>query len=469
MKNRVTIAIIISLIIVSSIIIAGYNLNWFSQQESESHQVSALSLILEVFGNANMDDVIDDKDIDYLNKIIDGSADVTQFADATYDGNVNESDIEQVTAIINGDASYISLLDGNGEPLTVSLPVNRIIIEYLSNAELVRALNLEDNVVGIDYAVDMLKSFYFPENAENLVCIGQMYTPDYEAVLNVNPNVILTFSKVTDEKAEKLPGVDVVFLGLYYPNVTHPEDSSFVQGILKAGYIFDRVTEAKDYVDWLLDLTDTLRSQTSTLTENEKPKVFITNYPYDGAATTVKAYVTIDTLGQVCILAGGSNIGQSLSGYFDSSSIAVDAEWIIETNPEYVFLHTVRYTYSGIMKADPAHGYSVDDPTSLSECLAAYMSKPEFADIAAVKNGNVYIIAGDFRNNGMGGVLGAVYMAKILHPDLFTDLDPEAVHQEFITRFMRLDYSLDEHGAFLYPAINIDNNLMGLPNSYAGE
>jgi iron complex transport system substrate-binding protein len=275
----------------------------------------------------------------------------------------------------------------------------------------------------------------------------------------------LTFTKATEEKAEKLPGVDVVYLGLYYPNVTAPEDSSFIQGILKAGYIFNRVTEARDYANWLLNLTDTLSSQTADLDESEKPTVFITTYPYDSSATTFSCYATVDTLGQVCILSGGSNVGQSLAGYLNSSSVKVDAEWIIEANPEYMFLHTVRYTYGGSMRSDPAQGYDVDDIASISACLEEYMSQPEFANIDAVKNGNVYILAGDFRNNAMGGTLGAVYMTKILHPDLFADLDPEAIHQEYITTFLRLDYSLDEDGVFLYPAINVNNDLVGIPNN----
>ena len=74
-------------------------------------------------------------------------------------------------------------------------------------------------------------------------------------------------------------------------------------------------------------------------------------------------------------------------------------------------------------------------------------------------------MAGDFRNNAMGGTLGAVYMSKALYPDLFTDLDPEAVHQEYITRFLRLDYSLEEQGVFLYPALNVDGNLIGVPEN----
>ena len=196
--------------------------------------------------------------------------------------------------------------------------------------------------------------------------------------------------------------------------------------------------------------------------------MFITTYPYDSSATTYSCYATVDTLGQCCILSGGSNVGQVLLGYLNSSSVKVDAEWILEANPEYMFLHTVRYTYGGGMRADPAQGYNVDDIASIKACLEEFTSKPEFANIDAAKNGDVYIIAGDFRNNAMGGTLGAVYMAKVLHPDSFPDLDPEAVHQEYITRFLRLDYDLDKQGVFLYPAINIEGDLVGIPNN-SGE
>jgi iron complex transport system substrate-binding protein len=392
MNKRVTIALVLVLIIVGSTAAILLNQNWFNKENEPTQNIS-IGLTLEVFGNANMDDIVDNEDIDYLNMIINGTKTETQFADANKDGSIDQNDIQQVTDIINGDATYIVLLDGNEEPLTVTLPVNRIVIEYLSNAELIRALKLEDKVVGVDYAVDRLKSFYFPENTQNLVCVGKMNTPDYEAVLNVNPDVLLTFTKDTAEKAEKLPGVVVIFLGMYYPNVTAPEDSSFVQGILKAGYIFDRVSESREYVDWLLDLTETIRAGTENLAENEKPTVFITNYPYDTTATTVSCYATVDTLGQACILSGGANVGQSLSGYLNSSSVQVDAEWIIEANPEYMFLHTVRYTFGGAMRDDPAQGYDVDSPTSIQNCLAEYLAKPEFADITAVKNGHVYIIA----------------------------------------------------------------------------
>jgi iron complex transport system substrate-binding protein len=458
-KRSIFAGIAIALILVSSIIL-GYTQNWFSY----TPQKQPMNLALEIFGNTNMDDRVDQDDIAYLEKIIEGTEEPTQFADANGDGIIDEKDIEQVQALIDGEAPFIILLDGNGERKTVSLPANRIIIEYIQNAELIRVLGLENQVVGVDYCVNMLKSIYFPENAANIASVGQMFTPDYEAVLNLSPDILLTFAPSTAEKAQKLPGIDVIFLGLYYPDVTNPEASNFIQGVLKAGYIFNKIPEATEYANWLLDLTKTISSRISEVTE--KPTVFISNYPYDQTSATVSAYATIDTLGQVCILAGGDNIASSLPGYFDASSFQVDAEWIITQNPEYIFLHTVRYTFSGFMRSDPAQGLDVDDPASMKNCLEAYVARPEFGNIEAIKNGNVFIIAGDFRNNAMGGVLGAVYLSAVLHPDLFSDLNPETIHQEYISRFMRLDYNLDQQGVFLYPPLTMNNSVVGIPEGY---
>ena len=48
-------------------------------------------------------------------------------------------------------------------------------------------------------------------------------------------------------------------------------------------------------------------------------------------------------------------------------------------------------------------------------------------------------------------VVAMAYWAKWLHPELFEDLDPKAIHQQYLTDFMRIDYDLDEHGVFAYP------------------
>ncbi|NLF87733.1 ABC transporter substrate-binding protein [Candidatus Bathyarchaeota archaeon] len=425
--------------------------------------VDEMDLTLEIYGNANMDDRVNSDDVTYVQDIISGSKTKTAFADANLDGAINQADVTQINAIIAGTATQLKLLDGNAKNISLTLPEDRIIIEYIQNAELIRVLELQNKVVGVDFCVNQLKSIYFPENSASIASVGNMYTPDYEAVLNLNPDILLTFSNATAEKASKLPGVDVVYLGLYYPNVLDPVHSEYIQAILKAGYMFNRVDQATDFANWLLNMTSTISAKTTTLTADQKQTVFISNYPYTTSAT-LKAYLTVDALGQVCILAGGNNIASNLTTYLTAASANVDAEWIIQQDPDYIFLHTVRYTYSGVTYADPAQGLDVNDATSIRNCLQQWNSQAKFANLTAVKNSHVYIIAGDFRNNAMGGALGAVYMAKILYPDLLSDINPQAIHQEYITKYMHLSYNLDVSGVFLYPAIIVNGDTVGIPN-----
>jgi len=56
-------------------------------------------------------------------------------------------------------------------------------------------------------------------------------------------------------------------------------------------------------------------------------------------------------------------------------------------------------------------------------------------------------------------------MAKVFLPEAFADLDPEAIHQEYITRFLGEDFDLDRDGVFLYPPIEKgDGQLAGIPD-----
>ncbi|MCL2642655.1 MAG: ABC transporter substrate-binding protein [Candidatus Bathyarchaeota archaeon] len=457
--------LLITLLLISIVAIIGYNQNWFQHSGSQTPSIfkstssnSAMNLTLEIYGNANMDGKIDKDDITYIQNIIDGKKPPTPFADANRDGVINELDIAFVQAIIAGTAEKIYLLDGNKQEICVTLPANRIIVEYNQNTELVRILEIEHLVVGIDSGVDPVKNLFFPNNAARITSVGGMSTPDYEAILNLHPTTILTFSPDVTEKATKLPGVDVVYLGLYSPNVTHPQDSRFIQGILKAGYIFNKVDKATEYTNWLLTLTTTINNKINTLPENQRQTVLLSNSPTLGNA---RSYLPHDTLGQACILAGGINIANTP---IDSTALSVtlDTEYLLQQNPQYIFLHTVRYTYGGGTN-EPSQGIDANNPTGMKNVLQQYTSQPAFDNLDAVKNNNVYLIAGDFRNNAMGGTLGAVYMAKILYPDLFTDLNPKTIHQEYITKFLRLDYNLDTNGVFLYPPITINGDTVGIP------
>jgi iron complex transport system substrate-binding protein len=422
------------------------------------------SAALGIFGNTNMDDTIDQLDIEHVRGIIDGRYEKTDLADANRDGAIDEEDIAQIEAIIAGEETVLNILDGNGDPVAVHKPVERIVVEYLDNAELVSILNSKDKVVGVDYAVAKSEA-QFPDLARRKN-VGQMNEPDYEAVLSTDPDLLLTFSPMNIKtKADNLPGVDVVFLGLYFPDISDPAGSKYVDGVRKLGYILDEEERAEEFIRWNLGWVEEIRSRAAGVPEEERPKVLISAYPYAHLDTgTFRTYSMIDTLTQMAVLTGVRVMAEDLPEFFGSSyNIQVDPEWVIESDPDFIYLHLVAHTYSGL-SLEPANGYDATDPAEIRAARDAFTSRPELTEMKAVKEGKVYLGSGSFRNDATGGLIGAAYMAKAFLPEVFADLDPEAIHQEYIERFLGEDFDLDQGGVFLYPPVEKgDGRLAGIP------
>ena len=420
---------------------------------------SSGGFVLHIFGNANMDGTIDESDIDQIKRIINGTIDSTMLADANYDGKVDEEDIAQVEKIINDSEESLTILDGNAKPVTVRLPVERAIVEHLDNSEMMMILKRTDKVVGVDLAMSKSEK-EFPELVKKTSVSGfsPVKDPDYELALSLNPDLLLTFSNNTAEKEAKMPGVPVVFAGLYYPDLINPEESSFTDAVHKLGYIMNARDEAEEYIDWHISKIDEIRSATMGMSAAEKPSVLIASLPKEGDKSLF-TYAKIDTLSQMVTLAGGRSIAEDLPAYLKSSyRVEVDPEWVIECDPDYIIFITIVLT--------PPIGYDSDDIAGISQALQGFKSRPEYANLSAVKNNHVYIINGNLRNDATKGLIGAAYLARIFHPDDIT-LDPEELHQEYLQRFLGLDYDLNSHGVFIYPPIiKGDGMLEGIADSY---
>jgi iron complex transport system substrate-binding protein len=428
------------------------------EDEDEDGKYLVGNYTLEIFGNANGDWYLDRDDVVFLEKIISGDENETLFADTNRDGSVDQKDITQLEKILADDADNIWIVDGNGDPVKVDLPIRRIGVEYLSNAELMNVLDADDRVVAADSAAYIMKDIYFP--GRDLLQMGQMHAnPDFENIFEMDLDVLFTFSPTNnDVKQEKLLDTDVVFLGLYWPNVIEPRDSRYLQGVLKAGYLLGSEDRAYDYNEWLLGIVDDIGSKTSSIADGDRPDVLMTShnrYFKDEEEMAASIYTKIDPLSQACMLAGGRPIAEDLDNWIGEGQVygtTVDLEWIIERDPDFIFAHSVRYTYSGLSR-DPAYGYDCDDPEPFTNAVDDMKSRPLLSGISAIENNNIYITAGDFRNNAMGGILGAAYLVKILHPGLLPDLDPREIHQEFITEWMGLDYDLGTRGVFISPSL----------------
>ncbi len=151
----------------------------------------AADYTLGIFGNANMDDTIDEDDISYVEGIIDGTSEETQLADANYDGTIDEDDIAQIEQIIQGDEKELTIVDSADRIVTVKKPIERIVTTHSHHIETMRAIQLDmDKIVGVATWTLNMKLF-FPEFSEEQNIGGSDY--DIEKILRLQPDIVMIY------------------------------------------------------------------------------------------------------------------------------------------------------------------------------------------------------------------------------------------------------------------------------------
>ena len=381
---------------------------------------------LGIFGNANEDETINMQDVTYTELIILEYRDRTELADAKYDGKINMQDVTQIELVILGKEKELTIVDHGEDAVTVNKPVKRVIPDHITSLVAMRVLDAEDVIVGTQALTYYMGPTFLQDLAE-LPSVGGYRTPDYEAILSLNPDVYFVYRAGRAEKEtieEKLPGVTVIVTGHHEPYYS----KNLNMDMRKLGYILDRRDRAEEYIDWYNGYRDMIEERTAGLSDDEKPGVYVTCFSLYNCRRDFPP----------CDIAGGINIGASIgSGY----CVEVDPEWVVEQNPDVII--------------DPGcgrdYGYDVDDPSALIAMREELMNHPELANVAAVKEGRVYELdiysIGLFPNN----IISIAHYAKWLHPDIFEDMDPHAIHQEYLDRFSPLNFNVEDHGVFVYP------------------
>ena len=294
-------------------------------------------------------------------------------------------------------------------------------------AEVLRSLEAEDRIVGIPTYMENYTSFC--PDLSKLPTVGGASTPDSEAIVSLKPDLVIVWGNWAENLETDLKDVAPVLRLTYRPFSTTDQD------IMTLGYAVGKKKEAEKLIDFYQEPLSLISSRVSSLSEEEKPRVYLEYSDYrtnsDGSGNH-----------EMLLMAGGRNIASGITT--DASGTPfVDAEWVMKENPQIIMRRA--------LKADASCGYDEDDTAQIKALREKILSRPELANITAIKNGEVYCFATDI-STGLSYWLGIVYMAKQLHPEIFSDLDPMAIHQEYLTRFQRLDFNLKEDGVFFYPA-----------------
>ncbi len=314
----------------------------------------------------------------------------------------------------------ITITDSMGRTVRVPCPPKRIVVTNSDVAELICALGSEGSVVGgSDTTINdpMLKP-----KLKKAKDVGKSFTPNAEKIIALKPDIVFGYgSFLKQETVNKIQkaGIPVVFLDCY-------KLETMARDIRTLGKILARTKEAEAYIAVFERYRNLIENRTKKLPLAKKPQVYAEGY-------TDYSTVSGGSGGaQMVAAAGGRNIAADLRVPYPQ----VNPEWVLAKNPQVII--------KAVASSVPS-GYG-ESPEAMKKERAKIMSRPGWKKISAVEKGKVYIISSDIYT-GPRAVVGIAYMAKWIHPDLFRDLDPAAIHKEILKKF----HGLEPKGAWVYP------------------
>ncbi|MDD1729657.1 MAG: ABC transporter substrate-binding protein [Methanospirillum sp.] len=318
--------------------------------------------------------------------------------------------------------------DSSGKIITIHKPLERI-LAY--NYHAISLLHSNDKVIGVAHSA-LADSDVIP-SLNNKIDIGGggPYEPDFERILSSEPDALLSYSNLGPGKdffENRLPNsIPVIRLDIIRPQTIREE-------IIKLGYLLDKQKEAQEYVTWYDSVVNPIKFKIAQIPPDKRARVFLDVWNGNASFTERKTNSASDPYNQYCVDAGVINIAAHAVG----PSGTIDTEWIMKENPDVI----LGLAYKG--------GYNTDNITDLKDQYDEIMQLPLLQNSSAIRNNRVYIIGFRFTN---GPTYPAAFatMAKWMYPELFRDLNPEEIHQEYVNRFLGSNYTVSDHGVYYYP------------------
>jgi len=254
-----------------------------------------------------------------------------------------------------GPAAAITVTDDAGTVITLNATPDRIVSLAPSNTELLASLGLLDHMVGVTDVCD------YPPAVQNITRIGGYSAISTEKVAAARPDLVVASDITPQETVSRLRG-----LGLTVVVVSPHDIDDMIRDVGVLGTLTGTETRADELA---ANLTTRLSAVASASPKTGKPTMahVVWHSPL---------YVSgNDTLqNDVIEHAGGKNIFSGKSGWG-----TVSLEEFLTANPDIIIVN----------------GGGGMDSTSSDVILEAFMTNPQYASLAAVKNHRVYAVNAD--------------------------------------------------------------------------
>lgn len=324
------------------------------------------------------------------------------------------------------------IIDTKNATITIVRPLNRI-VAY--NFHPMGALHAEDLVVGVANSA-MQDSCVVPAINEKVnIGGGGPSEPDFETVLSCKPDALLTYTELgpgPEFFEKRMPqGVPVIRMDFIRPWSLVPETA-------KLGYLINRTEWSSAYEIWHNRWMDEIDRRLATVPEEKRARVFMdiwsTTFTDRNNERRTAGGGQWYSYGRYITDGGGINVAEDLT----NPQGTVDIEWLIQKNPDVI----LGVMYDG--------SYASSNNSVLKNQYDELLSHPALKDVPAIRNKRVYVLSYRY-TNGLMYPAARAQVAKWFYPELFADIDPAAIHQEFLTEFMESSYNVRKQGAFSYP------------------
>lgn len=351
---------------------------------------------------------------------------------SVFAGCATSSNAESSSASVSSSASSEqksegdtqTVVDSIGREVEIPNPVTKAVIANAYNTEIINAIDALDCVVGVDYNIYQDKESWKNKFTEDMVIGKSQKELNYEKIIELAPEVLILTGNGTYEEAEQQLepfGIKVVVCDAYYTD-------QFEKSCDLLGQVFGKEDNANELKHYFMDKLDYINKQLEGV---EKKKVYF-EYRKEGS-TTIPGnffYYMVE-------YAGADNV------FKDSASVDVESEAVVEANPQYIVKVSAPDVYSSYYPP------TEEEHKAIKEEL---VSRPGWDEIDAVKNDNILLLS-HYVHGGASKLVGTMYIAKFLYPDLLPDLHPEEVFKDWLEKYQKLDY-IEGH---TYPAFSFED------------
>lgn len=333
-----------------------------------------------------------------------------------------------------------TIVDHTGAEVVLPAEIDRIVIAGLMPMPSVYCLytGSSDRLVGIPAsskaaAENSLLIQAYPALADLPTDFEANDVVNVERLLELEPDVVF-YGSSNAQTRQALDNAGIPAVGFSTTQAGYNTVETYAGWIELLGQVFagDRRIDtgrAAEIVQYGRDVETLVKERLAEVAPEDKPRVMIAFYYDDAGGLRTSGS---NFFGQYWIeVAGGVNVAAALSG-----SPSVNMEQVYQWNPDAIFITNFS-------------------PRLPEDFYSNTIAADDWSSVAAVQTGRVYKFPlGMYRwfPPSSDTPLAVMWMAKTLHPDLFTDIDLDQMVRDYFKRFYNVELTEEELHMIYHPA-----------------